>query len=360
MNIELKNIKIKDIVEGYEDKGEEGVVAYGGKLDVRPPYQREFIYKDKQRDEVINTINKGFPLNIMYWVCKDDGTFEILDGQQRTISICEYVQGNFSINYKYFHNLLDDEKEKILNYELTVYVCTGTDKEKLEWFKIINIAGEELTVQELRNAIYTGEWLNDAKRYFSKTNCAAYNLGSKYIKGKVLRQDYLEKVLDWISDGRIEDYMAIHQHDSTASELWLYFNNVINWVEVTFQDYRNEMQNVDWGKYYNIYKNNKYDVKELAKKVDELMLDDDVTKKSGIYEYLLDGKEKHLQIRAFTESEKRSVYERQEGICNKCNEHFDISEMEADHITPWHEGGKTNLENCQMLCKNCNRIKSGK
>ena len=105
MKIELINLTIKDISAGYEDKLEQGVSGFGGKLDIRPPYQREFVYDDKQRSAVIDTVNKGFPLNVMYWAVRDDGNFEIIDGQQRTISICQYVNGDFSHNNKYFHNV---------------------------------------------------------------------------------------------------------------------------------------------------------------------------------------------------------------------------------------------------------------
>ena len=264
------------------------------------------------------------------------------------------------INYQYFHNLEDDEKEQILNYKLMIYICEGTNKEKLDWFKIINIAGEKLYEQELRNAIYTGEWLSDAKRYFSKTGCVAYSLANEYMKGTPLRQDYLETAIKWISNNNIEQYMAEHQHDANSNELWLYFQNIINWVKVVFPKYRKEMKGIEWGFFFNKFSKEKFDSKELEEKISKLMQDEDVTKKSGIYEYLLDNNEKHLNIRAFSDNMKREAYERQKGICSKCNEYFEINEMEADHIKPWCEGGKTISENCQMLCKNCNRTKSNK
>ena len=204
MKIELQKIKIKDVFDGYKDSDEEGVSGFGGKLDIRPQYQRNFVYKDAQRNAVIDTIRKGFPLNVMYWNKKEDGTFEVLDGQQRTISFCQYMQGDFSINNKYFHSLTNDEREQIENYDLYIYICDGTDSERLEWFRTINIAGEKLTDQELRNATYTGTWLTDAKRHFSKSNCAAYGLADKYMNGSPIRQDYLESALKWISGGKIE------------------------------------------------------------------------------------------------------------------------------------------------------------
>jgi len=361
MKIELHEIPIKDIADGYIDSAENGVVGYGGKLNIRPAFQREFIYKDKQRDEVIHTVMKQFPLNVMYWVKNDDGNFELLDGQQRTISICQYVKGDFSINHQGFSNLTSSEQAQILNYPLMIYICEGTDKEKLDWFKIINIAGEQLAPQELRNAIYTGKWLTEAKKYFSKSSCPAYQIADEYLKGTAIRQDYLETVLKWIAQRdniAIEDYMAIHQHDTNCNELWLYFQSVINWVKVIFANYRKEMKGLDWGIYYNKYKDNQYDPDSLEKSIITLMEDDDVTKNTGIYEYLLDGQEKHLSIRAFTPKMKRTAYERQKGICPICNNHFEFSKMQADHITPWSKGGRTVAENCQMLCADCNRRKS--
>lgn len=360
MKIELKEIPISDVVKGYKDSNEDGVVGYGGLLNIRPKYQREFVYKDKQRDSVIETIKKNFPLNVMYWVKNEDNTYEVLDGQQRTISICQYVDGTFSLNSMYFHNLTDIEQAQILDYKLMVYFCEGNDKEKLDWFKTINIAGEKLTDQELRNAIYTGTWLTDAKRYFSKNGCVAYQIGHTYLTGTAIRQDYLETAISWINNGNVEDYMSVHQHVPNANELWLYFKNVIEWINVTFPKYRKEMKGVNWGSLYNQYKSNIFDAKLLEEEITKLMQDEDVTKKSGIYEYVLTRKEKYLNIRAFTEKQIRESYERQKGICVKCNKHYELHEMEADHITPWHLGGKSNAENCQMLCKNDNRIKSGK
>lgn len=358
MRIEPRNIKVKDVFDGYVDSDEEGVTGFGGKLDIRPKYQREFVYDDKKRAAVINTIKNGFPLNVMYWAKTDDETYEVLDGQQRTISFCQYLNGDFSFEGKYAHNLTSDEREKIENYELLVYICEGTDSEKLDWFKIVNIAGEKLTDQELRNAVYAGPWLTDAKRHFSKTNCPAYGLAEKYMNGSPIRQDYLESVLKWISDGEINEYMASHAKDDNASELWQYFQTVIAWAESTFPNYRREMKGLEWGELYNKYHEVSYNAAKLEEIISQLMQDEDVTNKRGIYEYLLSGDERKLNIRAFSDSMKREAYERQKGICAKCGEHFEINEMEADHIMPWSEGGKTTAENCQMLCRDCNRRKS--
>jgi len=360
MKIELKKIKVRELTNCFEDNDENGVVGYGGKLDIRPPYQREFIYKDKQRDAVVDTITKDFPLNVMYWAVREDGNFEVIDGQQRTLSVCQYVNGDFSVSGLAFHNLTKDKKEQILNYDLTIYFCSGTDSEKLEWFKTINIAGEKLTDQELRNAVYSGSWVSDAKRYFSKNGCPAYGIGSDYLNGSPIRQEYLETAINWISKGKIEDYMSKHQHDQNASALWRYFQDVMTWVSTTFTKKRKFMKGVDWGILYNTYKDEKYNTKDIEKETEKLILDDDVTKKSGIYPYILTRNEKYLSIRAFSDATKQKIYEKQKGVCVACKEKFEIEEMEADHITPWHEGGKTIDKNCQLLCKECNRRKSGK
>lgn len=364
MKIELKQIKIRDLVDGYENDDETGrVVAYGGKLDIRPPYQREFIYKDKQRDAVIETVRQGFPLNVMYWALREDGSFEVIDGQQRTISICQYVAGDFSYLFKHFHNLQKDEQEKILDYELMVYVCDGTDSEKLKWFETINIAGEELTKQELRNAVYAGPWLADAKRYFSKNGCLAQKIAADYLNGSAIRQDYLETALKWISKNSVDVYMAKHQHDVNANALQQYFRSVIDWIETTFKPTKERkkiMKGVEWGELYDKYKDNIYDFKMIDNEVARLVKDDDVTNKRGIYPYVLTGDERYLSIRAFTENQKIKAYERQAGICPICKKHFEIPEMEADHIIPWSDGGLTIDVNCQMLCRNCNRRKSDK
>ncbi len=363
MQIQLHRITVRELTAGYQDNNENGVRAYGGRLDVRPPYQREFVYKEKQRDAVIDTLTQGFPLNVMYWAVRDDGTFEIIDGQQRTISICQYVNGDFAYMFRYFHNLQPDEQKQILDYELQVYICSGSDSEKLKWFKTINIAGEELTEQELRNAVYAGSWVSDAKRYFSKNGAPAAKIGSDYLTGSTIRQDYLETAISWMSDGNIEVYMATHQHDASAAPLWQFFQAVITWIETSFRPNRERkkiMKGVDWGMLYKQFKDEVFDYQKIDEEVKRLILDDDVTKKTGIYPYILTRKEKYLSIRAFTDAQKLAAYERQGGICADCGKHFDLSQMEADHITPWHDGGRTIADNCQMLCCECNRRKSGK
>lgn len=360
MKIKLHEILVRDVVDGYIDSAENGIVGYGGKLNIRPAFQREFIYKDKQRDEVVRTIQKDFPLNVMYWA-KGENSYELLDGQQRTISICEYVSGKFSVDHMAFENLTQAEQEQILSYPLMIYICEGNDREKLDWFKIINIAGEQLTAQELRNAIYTGQWLTESKKYFSKTGCPAHKIAGDYLSGSAIRQNYLETALKWIAarqNVEIEDYMSAHQHDTNCNELWLYFQSVINWVQAVFPVHRKKlMQGLDWGIYYNKYGADAHDPKAMEERIAQLLEDEDVSNQKGIYEYLLDGQERHLNIRAFSAKMARTAYERQKGICPRCKGHFEMEEMQADHITPWSKGGKTAAENCQMLCAKCNREK---
>jgi hypothetical protein len=358
MKIELKEITVRELTNGYQDNNDNGVVGFGGKLDVRPPYQREFVYDEKERNAVINTLQKNFPLNVMYWAVREDGNFEVIDGQQRTISICQYVDGVFSIDGLAFHNLPTDKQDQILNYTLMVYFCSGTPSEKLDWFETINIAGKVLTPQELRNAVYSGSWVSDAKRYFSKNSRP--KIGDEYLTGSANRQEYLETAIDWISKGSIKEYMSKNQHETNANELWLYFQAVISWIKATFPKYRKEMKGIKWGFLYNDYKEQKFDPKKLEDEITTLMLDEDVENKKGIYIYVLTRKERFLNIRAFSDKQKREAYERQKGVCPVCTEEYQIEEMEGDHITPWHLGGKTTADNCQMLCKDDNRRKSGK
>ena len=364
MKIELHKIPVREVVAGYVDNAEEGCFGYGGRLNIRPAYQREFVYKLKQRRDVIDSIQKNFPLNVMYWVDGGDGTFELLDGQQRTLSICQYVHGDFSLNKMYFKNLTAEEKESLLDYKLMIYVCSeGTTREKLNWFKIVNIAGVELTPQENLNILFTGAWLTAAKKFFSKKDCAAQKDYKDYLKGSAIRQDFLETALRWISDRKkisVEEYMGRHQHETHCNELWIYFQNVFAWVKSTFPNYRREMKGLGWGFLYNRYGEKFLDADELERKIVALMEDDEVKRNPGVYEYLLDGDERHLSLRKFSAKIKRAVYERQHHKCAICGQEFDFKQMEGDHVKPWSEGGKTTSDNCQMLCKSCNRRKSNK
>lgn len=390
MKIQIQKIKIRDLVDNYLDSQDNGIVGFHGLLNVRPAFQREFIYKDEQRNEVMRTVKKGFPLNVMYWAVSNNPNkidisniqcteellnsnlkFELMDGQQRTISICQYIQGDYSIIFDKskktpygYANLTEDEKEQILNYELSVYICEGTDSEKLDWFKIINIAGEVLTAQELRNAVYTGSWLSSAKSFFSKNQCTAYKIAKNYINGVAIRQDYLETALSWIADRdgiSIEQYMANHQYDEDANELIDYFKSVIKWTETIYPTPKGEktpkeMKGLKWGIWYNKY--SKEIKTSLAAKVIDVLTKCDVEKTSGVYEYLITGKPSALHVRAFSDKDKSKAYAIQKGICPLCKKYFAQDQMHADHIIPWSKGGPTSFENLQMLCTECNIKKS--
>lgn len=382
MEIQLHRVTVRDLAEGYEDNDELGVRAYGGKLDVRPPYQREFVYKDKQRDAVIDTVRRGFPLNVMYWAVREDGTFEVIDGQQRTISVCQYIGGDFSIpidgHQLGFYNLQNDRREHILNYELMVYLCEGTDSEKLDWFRTINIAGEKLTAQELRNAVYHGTFVSAAKRYFSRTGCPAYQIASDYMDGSPIRQEYFETAIEWINGGKVDEYMRDHQHDPDATELWDYFKAVIDWVQATFSNKNPRMRSVPWGPLYNKHKDDSLNPEKLGRRVEELMSDIDVKRKVGIYEYVLGGESdtRLLEVRVFDEKTKLAQYARQRtaaeeaGVSNcplcahgdnaNSTRIYEFSEMDADHVKAWSNGGRSDIDNCEMLCIPHNRSKGNR
>ena len=385
MEIKRVSIKIVDLCDGYKNDSEEdierGVYAYHGKLCVRPAFQRMFVYDKKQENAVIDTALKGFPLNIMYWVDNGDGTYDCLDGQQRTISLCNFVDGISSFQAPwlkdnariYIHTLkrIDpDLYAKFMNYELEVYICRGTKAEQMEWFKTINIAGEELYPQELRNASYVSRWLTDAKRYFSKANasstakCPAERLGGQYTNKNANRQEILEQVISWRigskEDVDICNYMEAHINDKDASDLWNYFNNVINWITTVFYEtYDKGMATVNWGKLYNDYHTEDFDADEISEKFNELMmykatkeLDISVAK---ICEYCITRDETLLKHREFNEAQKTTMYNQQRGICPDCGKHYLKEEMHAHHIVPWYNGGVTELANGVMLCEECHR-----
>lgn len=361
MKIKEHIVTVRDVYEGYYDHPVNGVKGYGRKLDIRPEFQREFVYSPEQQVAVVDTVIRNLPLNIMYWTTKDNVNYDMLDGQQRTISICRYVDNVFAYKGRYFHNLQSDEQEAILNYKLLVYVCEGTDSDRLAWFEVINIAGEKLLPQEIKNAVYSGSWVTDAKRYFSRPNNQASRIASDYLKGSSIRQDYLEAAIKWAcyKEGvDISIYMGRKQKEESAVELWLYFKKVIDWVKAYFITYDKGMKGIDWGYYYHHYGERPFNPTEIQQRQMELLEDIDIQSRPGIFRYLIDGDERHLNIRAFDDRMRRTAYQRQQGVCPMCRETFQENEMEADHITPWSQGGKTVPENCQMLCRECNRRKS--
>lgn len=371
MTIKQIEVTVREITSGYINNDEQGVRGYDGQLDIRPPYQREFIYNEREQQAVIHTVLCGYPLNIMYWVKRSDDAdcpYEVMDGQQRTLSLCEYVAGKFSYEFKNFFNQPADIQQQILDYKLTIYVCEGEASEKLEWFKTINIAGKALNEQEINNAIYAGPFVSDAKRHFSKSNCGAYRLGKDLVNGTPIRQDFFKTALKWIADHEtrygkpttLVDYMAKHQHDPNANNLWSYFQNVLNWAVTNFslRKFRTIMRGLDWAKYYDENKDKALDTDAISARISELMRDGDVQRNIGIIPYVLTGDEHHLDLRSFSEDVKLMVWERQHHMCAICGKEFDMEFMEGDHITPWRDGGRTVVENCQMLCKECNRRKS--
>ncbi len=373
MTIKRMEVTVGEITNGYVNNEEQGVRGYDGRLDIRPPYQREFIYNDKKQRAVIDTVLKGYPLNVMYWVRRSDDAecpYEVMDGQQRTLSICEYVAGKFSYEFKNFFNQPVDVQKHILNYELSVYVCEGEPSEKLEWFKTINIAGEELKEQEMNNAVYAGPFVSDAKRHFSKSNCGAYRLAKDLVNGSPIRQDFLAKALEWIAEHETRagspkcavDYMAQHQHDPNANNLWSYFQNVINWSSTNFdvKRFKKVMKGVDWAFLYDTFGGQTLDSVKIGCRISELMGDSEIKKPIGIIPYVLTGDEHYLDLRTFDDKTKLAAWERQKHKCAMCGEEFDFELMEGDHITPWCKGGRTVESNCQMLCRECNRRKGGK
>lgn len=381
MEIKRTAITIRELTEGYVNESEtdmeQGVYAYGGKLCVRPAFQRSFVYDKKQENAVIDTALKGFPLNVMYWVDNGDGTYDCLDGQQRTISLCNFVDGISSFSAPWFNNnkknyihtierIDPDLAEKFYNYELEVYICKGTKAEQMEWFRTINIAGEELYPQELRNANYVSAWLTDAKKYFSKASgsakCPAERLGGQYTNKNANRQEILAQVIGWKigsnEDADICQYMEEHVNDVDASDLWNYFENVINWVDEVFPGtYDKGMASVQWGLLYNDYADEDLDPDEICETFDKLMdakgtkeLDVSVAK---ICEYCITKDENLLKHRKFSDAQRTALYNRQKGICPDCGQHYLKADMDAHHIVPWYSGGMTDLTNGVMLCKEC-------
>lgn len=373
MTIKQIEVTVGDIARGYINNEEQGVRGYGGQLDIRPPYQREFIYNENEQQAVISTVLKGYPLNVMYWVRRSEDAecpYEVMDGQQRTLSLCEYVDGKFAYDFKNFFNQPADIQKIILDYPLTIYLCEGEPSEKLEWFKTINIAGKPLNEQEINNAVYAGPFVTDAKRHFSKSNCGAYRLGKDLVNGTPIRQEFLKKALEWMAEHETREgkpqsvvgYMAEHQHDPNANNLWTYFQNVLNWTITNFdlKKFKKIMKGLNWALYYDKYHSTTLDTADLASRISKLILDSDVQKQVGIIPYVLTGDERHLDLRGFPEDIKLAVWEKQHHICPSCQKEFDYEFMEGDHITPWREGGRTVIENCQMLCCECNRRKGGR
>lgn len=379
------DITVKDICNGFVYNQLEGKGLFGlsGKLTIQPEYQRNYIYADGKRDvAVIDSMIKKYPLGLIYFVKITEDKFEVLDGQQRITSFGRFVTNKFAVKVdgmeQYFESLAPELQERILNTGLTIYECEGEEPEIKSWFKTINIAGVPLTNQELNNAIYSGPFVTLAKEEFSNSQNANIHKWSAYVSGTVNRQDFLECALNWVSKGKIEDYMAFHRKDQNIIELKTYFISVIDWASTVFKDVEREMCGLEWGRLYETYKKQPYSPQNVSQQVKELYSDSYVKNRKGVFEYILGGSTdtKLLDVRVFDEATKKSVYGKQKtkaenkGIsnCPLCavgnnankNKIWSLTEMDADHVSAWSKGGATDIMNCEMLCKTHNRAKGNR
>lgn len=379
---------VEDICKGFVFSKAEGKGLFGlnGKLTIQPEYQRNYIYDKGGKDvAVIDSLLKGYPIGLIYFVKTDEDKYEVLDGQQRITSIGRFVNNTyrFSVpdqegNPRYFDSLNDDEQKKLLNTHLTIYVCEGPSSDIEKWFQRINVVGIPLNEQELLNASYYGPFVTAARKIFSNSNNPNMNKWQTYIKGDPKRQQILEAALDWVSDGDIKGYMAEHRPNDDVRELRNHFDAVIDWIDSLFDYTDKEIKGLEWGKLYKKYHNTPYKREDLNKKVEELMGDPFVHNKKGIFEFVLGGCQDHklLEIRLFEDSVKRSKYEQQTkearetgksncpmcalGTNNNSNRIWSFKDMDADHVTAWSNGGKTDISNCEMLCSTHNKAKGNK
>lgn len=378
---------VEDICNGFMyDKNEgKGLFGLGGELIIQPPYQRNYIYGDGKKDvAVVESLLKGYPLGLLYFVKNKDGKYEVLDGQQRITSFARFVNKSWGFAVqrdgkpRYIDSLDEDDRNRILHAKLTVYVCEGEPSEIQQWFEIINIVGVPLVKQELRNAAYHGPFVTAARKVFSDSNNSNMARWQTYVKGDPKRQAILEAALDWVSGGNIEEYMAKHRESSDIKELVDNFETVINWADSVFEYTGPEVRGLDWGRLYYEYHNNPYNKNEVTKRVEELLEDTQVSDKRGIFEYILGGEQNKalLNVRVFDEKTKKAVYKKQtdeakakgisncplcaEGHANNATRIYKLNEMDADHVTAWSKGGSTDISNCQMLCKTHNRAKGNR
>jgi len=380
------NITVEEICDGfvYNELEGKGLFGLSGKLTIQPEYQRNYIYADGKKDvAVIDSVLNGYPLGLIYFVKVSDDKFEILDGQQRITSIGRYVKNKFAVKddnsmEQYFDGIATDKQLKILKTKLTIYECEGKESEIKKWFQTINIAGVPLNDQELNNAIFSGPFVTLAKAEFSNSQNANVQKWSAYIKGSVDRQAFLEKAFDWVSKGNITDYMSKHRFDKNINELKNYFSSVLDWASSVFTKVEDEMRGLEWGKLYETFHKNAYDPKKILKQIKKLYGDSYIKNRRGIFEYILGGSKdtKLLNVRIFDEAIKKSDYSKQTSDAKKKNKSncplcslghdsnkskiWNFNEMDADHVTAWSKGGKTMLNNCQMLCKTHNRVKGNR
>lgn len=387
MNTTLQTeITVNEICDGfvYNELEGKGLFGLSGKLTIQPEYQRNYIYADGKRDTaVIESILKGYPIGLIYFNKVSADNFEVLDGQQRITSFGRFVTNKFAIKdengmEQYFSGIAKDKQDKILETKLLIYECEGSESEIKEWFKTINIAGVPLNNQELLNAVYSGPFVTLCKEEFSNSQNANVQKWSAYISGSVNRQDFLAQALDWVSKGNIGDYMSRHRNDNNINEVKTYFNSVIDWVSTVFTDVESEMRGLEWGRLYETFKKKPYNPQEVSNKVKELYADPYVKNRKGVFEYILGGSvdTKLLQVRVFDEATKKSVFTKQTkeaeekaiSNCSHCAIGHDsnkskiwaIKDMDADHVSAWSKGGKTDASNCEMLCKTHNRAKGNR
>ena len=380
------DITVKDICDGfiYNELEGKGLFGLSGKLTIQPEYQRNYIYADGKKDvAVIESILKGYPLGLIYFNKVAEDKLEVLDGQQRITSFGRFVTNKFAIKdengmQQYFDSIAEDKQAKILEAELLIYECVGTESEIKEWFRTINIAGVPLNNQELFNAIYSGPFVTLGKAEFSNSQNANIQKWGAYVSGSANRQDFLERAFDWVSKGNIGDYMSRHRFDENITELKNYFISVIDWVSSVFTDVESEMRGLEWGRLYEQYHNQPYNSKTVSEQVKKLYADPYVKTRKGIFEYILGGSidTKLLDVRVFDEATKKSVYtiqtsgskEKNVSNCPLCAIGHDankskiwmLAEMDADHVAAWSKGGATDPKNCQMLCKTHNRAKGNR
>ena len=377
---------VKEICEGfvYNELEGKGLFGLNGKLTIQPEYQRNYIYADGKKDvAVIKSILKGYPIGLIYFNKVGKDKFEVLDGQQRITSIGRYVKGNFAVKdengmEQYFEGIAKNKQEKIIQTKLLIYECEGAESEIKDWFQTINTAGVPLNEQEIFNAIYSGTFVTIAKAEFSNSQNSKIQKWGAYINGSVNRQDFLARAFEWVSKGKIDDYMSKHRKDTNINELKNYFNNVIDWISKIFIDIESEMKGLEWGRLYEEYNKKTYNPKKISEAVHRLYADSYVKNRRGVFEYILGGEKdtKLLDVRVFDDATKKVVYTRQtdeakkkkKSNCPNCaighsankNKIWKIDEMDADHVSAWSKGGATDIKNCEMLCKTHNRAKGNK
>ena len=387
MKATRKIYTVEEICKGFTYNEAEGKGLFGlsGRLTIQPEYQRNYLYAEQngaREIAVIESVLKGYPIVLLYFNKVDDEHLEVLDGQQRITSLGRFLTRKFAVVIngmeQYFDYMAEDLKKKILETELLVYECEGTESEIKEWFKTINIVGLPLEEQEILNAVYCGSFVNKAKEVFSNSQNANVNKWAAVLRGNVKRQAYLHTALEWVSKGNVSGYMSLHRNDDNIREMQTYFDSVIDWASGVFANIEKEMCGLPWGELYEKYHKQPYDPAQVAAKQRELYEDYYVKNKKGIYEYILGGCQdtKLLEVRCFDEPTKKSVYARQTALaqakgisnCPHCvlentankSKIWKLSEMDADHVTAWSKGGATDISNCQMLCQTHNRAKGNK